>query len=147
MMTIARLKEILGLLVEESDVASSFITGVADEDITAKLDRLKLGDYPVLVGIVPSLIGNGRNMDQLQHTIPMFIYCIESIGNYTENEIDERWDNLLQGVILIENSIKEHESDPDWEEFIAIAPESIHIDPEFGMWGCFGWSISFDIVN
>jgi len=24
-------------------------------------------------------------------------------------------------------------------------PETIHIDPEFDMWNCMGWSIGFDI--
>lgn len=147
MMTISRLKELLQLFVSESTVSQSYLTGVADEDISAKLDKVKLSEYPVLIGIVPSLIGQGRNLDQLQHTYPMFIYCLSPIENYSEDELDEQWDNLQSGVQEIEDSIKLHEPDPDWEEFMNINPDTIHIDPEFGLWDCFGWSISFDIIN
>jgi hypothetical protein len=147
MMTIARFKEMGELFVAESNVMKKFIHGVADEDITAKLAKVLLSEYPVLVGIVPSMIGRGRNLDQLQHDLPMFFYCIESVGNHTEKEVDLRWDGLLAGIDEIELTMKKYESDPGWQEFLGLNPDTIHIDPEYGMWDCFGWSISFEIAN
>jgi hypothetical protein len=147
MITLARFKEIGELFVRNSPTLKKFVHGVADEDIMAKLKKVKKSEYPVLVGLVPSLVGKGKNLDQLRHDLPMMFYCLDSLGNYTESELDLRWDELLSGINDIELALKLYESDPQWEELIGFNPETINIDPEYGPWDTFGWSISFDVIG
>lgn len=145
MIDIKRWREI-GRLFGRIEEINSFIYGASDEDIRAKVDNLAQNDYPVLVGILPSILGIGDNMDQLGHESPLFYYCMVPKSNMSEEETDKAWEITLECVKKIEEVIKENINNPDWLEFYHVKPHTIHIDPEYNMWDLMGWSISFEII-
>jgi len=142
--TIARWKELGEFFIAQSGL-NSFIYGAQDEDIIAKIKELKLSQYPVLVGILPSIMGTGSHLDAMGHESPMFFYCMVPKGNMSDAEVDTAWETTLDRIQQIEETIRENCNSKDWREFYHIQPDSIHIDPEFDMWGCMGWSIRFEM--
>ncbi len=126
----------------------SFIYGATDEDIRAKVDELRPDQFPCLVGILPSIAGIGNNMDGMGHESPLFYYVMVPAGaNCSEEENDEAWETTLTGVKELENTLKENRDNLLWREFYYVQPDSVHIDPEFDMWGLMGWSIRFDMEH
>jgi hypothetical protein len=65
---------------------------VADEDIVAKIQALEGDQYPVLVGILPTIMGTGRNMDELGYESPLFFYALDVIRNRSEEELVSTWE-------------------------------------------------------
>lgn len=135
----------MGHFFSEKPEIKSFIYGATDEDIRAKVDELKQSQYPVLVGILPSIMGTGSDMDRMGHESPIFYYCMVPMGNMSEAEIDDAWDISLDAVNAIEQTIRENCNSQEWREFYHITPDTIHIDPEYDMWGLMGWSIRFEM--
>ena len=146
MLKIKRWKE-LGEFFKTHSGMNSFIYGATDEDILAKVEKLNQEQYPVLVGILPSIMGTGMNMDNMGHESPLFYYCMVARTNMDESEMDAAWEQTLESAQGVEETIKEHCEDPDWREFFTVKPNSVHIDPEFDMWGLMGWSIGFEIEH
>lgn len=142
--TLARWKELGQLLADESGI-KSFVYGAQDEDIIAKVERIAQNEFPVLVGILPTIMGTGMNLDAMGHESPMFFYVMVPKSNDSEEEVDEAWESTLDCIQGIEETIRENCTSTDWREFYYINPETIHIDPEFDMWGCMGWSIKFEM--
>ena len=142
--TIARWKELGQFFADESGI-NSFVYGAQDEDILAKVEEIKLSEYPVLVGILPSIMGTGMNLDGMGHQSPMFFYCMVPKTNMSDSETDEAWETTLDCMQSIEEVIRENCNSVDWREFYQIKPDSIHIDPEYDLWGCMGWSIRFEM--
>lgn len=143
--TIARWKE-LGEFFAQSSGLNSFVYGAQDEDILAKVDELKQSQYPVLVGILPSIMGLGSTLDSMGHESALFFYCLMPKGtNMSDSEVDQAWETTLEGIQMIEDTIRDNCSSADWREFYHVSPDSVHIDPEYDMWGCMGWSIRFEI--
>ena len=142
--TIARWKE-LGELFAEQPQIKSFIYGAQDEDIRAKIDKLKQTEYPVLVGILPTIIGTGQHLDMMGHESPLFFYCMVPKDNMSDTEMDGAWESTLDAIQGIEQIIMDNYTSKEWRELYFLNPETIHIDPEFDMWNCMGWSIGFDI--
>jgi hypothetical protein len=113
MINISRWKE-LGLFFATRDEFNSFIYGAQDEDIQAKVDSLKQNEYPVLVGILPTIMGTGENFDKLGHESPLFYYCMVPATNMDAEETDQAWETTLAGARAIEEAIKENINDTDW---------------------------------
>jgi hypothetical protein len=67
--------------------------------------------------------------------------------NMDAEETDQAWETTLAGAHAIEEAIKEYINDTDWREFYLVRPETIHIDPEYNLWGLMGWSIGFEIEH
>ena len=65
----------------------------------------------------------------------------------SEDETDEAWETTLTAVEVMQETLKENCFKPEWREFYRMQPDSIHIDPEFDLWGLMGWSIRFDIEH
>lgn len=135
----------MGHFFAERPEINSFIYGATDEDIRAKVDALKQSQYPVLVGILPSIMGTGDNMDQAGYESPLFYYCMVPKANMSELDTDDAWDKTIDAVKGIEQTIREYANDPRWREFYYIKPNTIHIDPEYDMWELMGWSIRFEM--
>lgn len=146
MLKINRWKE-MGEFFKSHSGMKSFIYGATDDDILAKVEKLQQDQYPVLVGILPSIMGTGQNMDVMGHESPLFYYCMVPKMNMSEDEMDAAWEETLESAQGVEQTIKEHFEDPDWREFFTVKPDSVHIDPEFDMWGLMGWSIGFEIEH
>jgi len=146
MINLRRWKE-LGIFFEEHAELNSFIYGAADDDIIAKVEKLKQNEYPVLIGILPSILGTGTNFDIMGHESPLFYYVMVPYTNMSEEQMDEAWENTLTKVKAIEEQIKLFSYDKNYREFYLVKPETIHIDPEFAMWGLMGWSIGFEIEH
>jgi hypothetical protein len=146
MIDLGRWREIGKFFAAEIPEINSFIYGASDEDIRAKVDKLDQNEFPVLVGILPSIFGIGTNFDQMGHESPLFYYCMVSKNNMSDSETDEAWDNTLEGIKGIEKAVKDNVENPDWLEFYHAKPDTIHIDPEYDMWGLMGWSIRFEIT-
>lgn len=144
--TIARWKE-MGEFLKDTAGIKKFIYGAQDEDIAAKVERIKLSEYPVLVGILPTITGTGNNFDNLGHESPLFFYCMVPAANLSDDETDAAWESTLEGIRNIERVIQENSNNSDWREFYNINPSTIHIDPEYNMWGLMGWSIGFEIEH
>ena len=125
----------------------SFIYGASDDDILAKVEKLNQDDYPVLVGILPTIRGTGTSIDAMYHESPLFYYCMVAKINMSEAEMDDAWEKTLESAQGIEQTIGEYFDDPDWRELFTVKPDSVHIDPEFDMWGLMGWSIGFEIEH
>lgn len=145
MMTFKRWKVIGNFLAQR--VANSFIYGATDEDITAKVDRLKSTQYPVLIGIIPTVQGIGNNFDNMGHESPIFYYIMMPLSNKDDEETDDTWDNLLNTANLITDVIKLESNNAELREFYNINPSDILICPEYGMWGLMGWSIGFNMTH
>jgi len=137
----------LGELFAQLPEINSFIYGAQDEDILAKVETLKIHDYPVLVGILPTILGTGRNLDNMGHESPLFYYCMVPNTNMSNEETDEAWESTLNAIKGIEEVIKANCNSQQWQELYYVQPDSIHIDPEFNMWGLMGWSIGFQIEH
>jgi hypothetical protein len=138
----------LGAFFAEAGGINSFIYGAQDEDILAKVENLNQRDYPVLVGILPTILGTGSNLDQMGHESPLFFYCmVPRKTNMSDEEMDEAWETTLDGIKGIEETIKQYCNSAEWLEFYHVKPDSIHIDPEFGLWELMGWSIGFEIEH
>jgi hypothetical protein len=142
--TIARWKE-LGEFFAEAPEIKKFIYGAADEDIRAKIDDLNIGDYPVLVGILPTILGTGVNFDIMGHESSLFYYCMVPKTNMSEEDTLYAWETTIAGIQGIVEKIRENYTSKEWRELYSIRPETIHIDPEYDMWECMGWSIGFDM--
>jgi hypothetical protein len=135
----------MGQLFAAGSEIKTFIYGASDEDIRAKVDALSQTQYPVLVGILPSIMGIGANLDQLGYESPLFFYCMTPKTNQSEGETDEAWDLTLEGVKSIVKAIKDNHTNHLWREFYHVRPDTIHVDPEFDMWDLMGWSVRFEI--
>ena len=146
MIQISRWRAIGEFFAQRPEI-KSFIYGAQDEDILAKVETIKQNEYPVLVGILPSILGTGNNLDQIGHESPLFYYCMVPTTNMSSAEMDEAWETTLNAVKGIEEAIKENCASAQWLEFYYVKPDSIHIDPEFNMWGLMGWSIGFEIEH
>jgi hypothetical protein len=137
----------LGNLLAGFPPLQSFIYGAADEDLIAKIQVLESDQYPVLVGILPTIMGMGRNMDELGYESPLFFYALDVIRNRTDEELVSTWEKTLDGIKGIQKALKWYRNYPQWRELYDVTPDSIQIDPEYGIWGCMGWSIRFNIVH
>lgn len=150
MITFTRWKEIGQFFANIFPMAETFIYGASDEDILAKVEKLQTHQFPVLIGILPTITGQGSNRDDWGHQSPLFYYCMVPVKDRTESETDQAWETTLWGVSEIEKAIKENQ-DPgenrDWPELYDIKVDTVHIDPEYRLWGLMGWSIGFDMTH
>lgn len=146
MIALKRWKEI-GKFFEEKAGLNSFIYGAADEDIIAKVEKLRQNEYPALIGILPSIMGTGTNFDSMGHESTLFYYVMVPQTNMSDEEMDEAWEITLAKVRAIEEQIKLFSNNNYYREFYLVKPDTIHIDPEFNMWGLMGWSIGFEIEH
>lgn len=146
MINLKRWKE-LGVFFKEHAELNSFIYGAADEDILAKVERLRQNEYPALIGILPTIMGTGQNFDNMGHESPLIYYVLVPQTNMSDEEMDKAWESSLTKVQAIEEQIKLFSYDKNYREFYLVKPDTIHIDPEFNMWGLMGWSIGFEIEH
>ncbi len=147
MITLSRWREMGKFFARSFPLSGRFIYGAADEDILAKVEKLGPGDYPVLVGILPTLNGTGYNFDSWGHTSPIFYYCLVPLKNSSDDEIDEAWELTLNYVAAIEEAVNKNRDSAEWPEFYDIKVDTFHIDPEYNVWGCMGWSLGFEMTH
>lgn len=125
--------------------AKSFIYGLADEDITAKIEGLKASQMPVLMGIVPSVDSTSPNLDTQKHRERFIFFLLKQMTNMSVAEMDVAMENIQRGIVRIEQGMPElYET---VREFRNVVPNSFHYDPEFGEWNCFGYSVSFIVED
>lgn len=129
----------------EIDGLKKFIYGSSEEDIAKKVDKLGNEHFPVLIGIIPSSSSTSRNMDDRSYQDICFFYVLEPIKDRDQGEEDAVWERTQTAIQKIEHLIMDsYESSPLLR---GIRPESVHYDPEYGIWNGIGWSIGFSMDN
>src|SRR5659263_638600 len=118
----------LGNLLAGFPPLQTFIYGAADEDLIAKIQVLESDQYPDLVGILPTIMGTGRNMDELGYESPLFFYALDVIRNRTDEELVSTWEKTLDGIKGIQKALKWYRNYPQWRELYDVTPDSIQID-------------------
>ena len=80
-------------------------------------------------------------------TSPIFYYCLVPLKNSSDDEIDEAWELTLNYVAAIEEAVNKNRDSAEWPEFYDIKVDTFHVDPEYNVWGCMGWSLGFEMKH
>ena len=136
----------IGLFFKDNiDKINSFVYGSSEEDIQLKINKLDMDDYPVLVGIIPSSDSTSKNLDERTYEDVLFFYVLMPIKDRTIDEEDIVRSDTQEAIQKIEHLIMDN-----YEEkplFRRIHTNSIHYDPEYGIWNSTGWSVAFILEN
>lgn len=127
------------------DGINGFVYGSSEDDIQSEIDDLEKNEYPVLVGVIPSSHSTSESMDNRSYNDVCFFYVLETIKDRSRDEKAVVWTVTQAAIQKVEHLIMDnYETNALLRR---ILPNTVHYDPEFGIWNCMGYSIGFTLEN
>jgi hypothetical protein len=115
-----------------------------DQDF--KRIRAEITQWPALITVIPTAVGNDGNADNMADSNQMLYYVLKPIDEQmTKEERLAVWSETQLGMKEFKEFVRLQQDGGDYEDlFFDLNFSSREQNPEYNVLGCVGWSLLFD---